>query len=93
MLDDQGRLYLRRAYESKRVLADLILARTRRPDLAVDWTLADAGIERFVEDVGSEDDSPKAALRTALARPLAIVTGGPGTGKTTMIARLTALLI
>ena len=32
-------------------------------------------------------------MRTALARPLAIVTGGPGTGKTTMVARLVALLI
>jgi len=93
VLDDKGRLYLRRAYESQHGLADLILARARRQDLSVDWTLADAGIERLVEDVGSEDDSPKVALRTALARPLAIVTGGPGTGKTTMVARLTALLI
>lgn len=93
VLDEKGRLYLRRAYESQHGLADFILARTRRPDLVVDWALADAGIERLVEDVGSEDDSPKVALRTALARPLAIVTGGPGTGKTTMVARLTALLI
>jgi exodeoxyribonuclease V alpha subunit len=94
VLDERGRLYLRRAYESQRDLALLVRARTGRADLAVDWTLAEAGIERLVgPQEASDDDSPRIALRTALARPLAIVTGGPGTGKTTMVARLVALLI
>jgi exodeoxyribonuclease V alpha subunit len=103
VLDDKGRLYLRRAYESQHDLAVLIQARARQQDLAVDWTLAEAGIARLVAPgvgVGDDDgdgdgvdDSSQVALRTALARPLAIVTGGPGTGKTTMVARLVALLI
>lgn len=94
VLDEQGRLYLRRAYESQRDLARLVRARTGRPDIAVNWTLAEQGIERLVgPHKASDDDSPRIALRTALARPLAIVTGGPGTGKTTLVARLVALLI
>jgi len=93
VLDERGRLYLRRAFESQQKLAALVHSRTGRPDLAVDWALAEAGIERLVARATSDDDSPEVALRTALARPLAIVTGGPGTGKTTMVARLVALLI
>ncbi len=94
VLDERGRLYLRRAYESQRDLALFVRARTGRPDLAVDWTLAEAGIERLVgPNEAGDDESPRVALRTALARPLAIVTGGPGTGKTTLVARLVALLI
>jgi len=94
VLDERGRLYLRRAYESQRDLALLVRARTGRADFTVDWTLAEAGIERIVgPQEASDDDSSRIALRTALARPLAIVTGGPGTGKTTMVARLVALLI
>jgi exodeoxyribonuclease V alpha subunit len=93
VLDERGRLYLRRAYESQHDLAALVHARAGQPDLAVDWALAEAGIERFVGSGASDDDSPQIALRTALARPLAIVTGGPGTGKTTMVARLVTLLI
>ena len=93
VLDERNRLYLRRAYESQHNLADLIHARTGRQDLAVDWALAEAGIERLVARGAGDDNSPEVALRTALARPLAIVTGGPGTGKTTMIARVVALLV
>jgi len=93
VLDELGRLYLRRAYESQHELAALVQARTGRRDLSVDWSLAEAGIERLVAPGASDDDAPEVALRTALARPLAIVTGGPGTGKTTMVARLVALLI
>lgn len=93
VLDERGRLYLRRAYRSQHDLAALVRARTGRQDLPVDWAIAEAGIERLVPRDASNDDSPEVALRTALARPLAIVTGGPGTGKTTMVARLVALLI
>jgi exodeoxyribonuclease V alpha subunit len=93
ILDDRGRLYLRRSYESQHDLAAFVLERARREDFEVDWALAENGIERLVERTASGDDSPSVALRTALARPLSIVTGGPGTGKTTMVARLVSLLV
>lgn len=93
VLDERGRLYLRRAYQSQLELAELVRARTRRRDLTVDWALAEPGIARWVAPGAGDDDSAEVALRTALARPLAIVTGGPGTGKTTMVARLVALLV
>ena len=93
LLDPRGRLYLRRAFESQRMLAAALLERARARDLAVDWDLARDGIERLVGGQGEDDTAPRDALRAGLVRPLSIVTGGPGTGKTTMVARLIALLI
>lgn len=93
VLDDRGRLYLRRSFESQRKLAALVRIRAHQADLGVDWTLAEAGIGRLVGPEMGEDTSTAQALRTALARPLAIVTGGPGTGKTTLVARLVSLLL
>jgi exodeoxyribonuclease V alpha subunit len=93
VLDDRGRLYLRRAYESQRTLASLLAARARNDDFPIDWTRVEAGFERFGVQSMAGDDAPERALRMALARPLSIITGGPGTGKTTIVARLIALLL
>ncbi|HEB91473.1 MAG TPA: exodeoxyribonuclease V subunit alpha, partial [Deltaproteobacteria bacterium] len=102
VLDERGRLYLRRAHGSQSKLAERIRERAGRDDLDVDRGLAETGIERLM-DAGStglasdegdrEDEAPRSALRVALSRPLAIVTGGPGTGKTTLVSRLVVLLI
>jgi exodeoxyribonuclease V alpha subunit len=93
VLDERGRLYLRRSFQSQDQLASLVRARTRGPDLEIDWDLAEAGIARLMSGTSGDDDAPRLALEAALARPLAIVTGGPGTGKTTLVARLIALLV
>ncbi len=93
VLDEKGRLYLRRCFQSQDLLASLVRERTHCPDLEVDWDLAESGILRLISDSSGDDDAPRRALEAALARPLAIVTGGPGTGKTTLVARLIALLV
>jgi exodeoxyribonuclease V alpha subunit len=94
VLDEKDRLYLRRSYESQLDLAALVRSRSDRPDLSMDRAIVRAGLTRFVDQSSTQaDESAEAALTTALSRPLAIVTGGPGTGKTTLVARLVALLI
>ena len=96
ILDAKGRLYLRRSYSDQARLAEAVHRRGHAADLLVDWALAEAGIDRLVpsSDVaGSGPDWTRVALRTGLARPLSIVTGGPGTGKTTLVVRMIALLI
>jgi len=93
VLDEEGRLYLRRSFRNQERLASLVRERTHCPDLEVDWELAETGIARLIPEASGGDDAPRRALETALARPLAIVTGGPGTGKTTLVARLIALLV
>jgi len=93
VLDDRRRLYLRRAFDDQASLAARLLTRGGRSDLEVDWPEAEATIERWSTPSEERVDWPSVALRAGLARPLTVVTGGPGTGKTTMVARLVAAVV
>ena len=54
-------------------------------------TCSAAGLDRLF--VGGPDDSQRAAAEAAVRRRFAVVAGGPGTGKTTTVARILALLV
>lgn len=87
---DGDRLYLHRLFHAERRLAARLLALAAAADRAADTGSAiarvfDAGEDRTAEAV--------AALRIAMERRLCIVTGGPGTGKTTLAAKLIAALV
>ena len=93
VLDAQGRLYLRRLHRAEVALAAAVRRRIARPDLELLGFDAHAAIARVLADRRSQDDdAPARALAVGLARPLSILTGGPGTGKTTLVARLVRLL-
>jgi exodeoxyribonuclease V alpha subunit len=81
-------LYLDRYWrEERQVAADL---RAFGGDESADEaTLADGLARMFVE---SSDALQRAAAATAVRRRFAVVAGGPGTGKTTTVARIVALL-
>lgn len=94
VLDAQGRLYLQRMYRAELELARAIAQRAALPDLVPPDPDAAAEIESALTDRGfSIDDERRKALAVGLARPLAIWVGGPGTGKTTLVARLVRLLV
>ncbi len=93
VMDERGRLFLRRAHRHQIELAERIRARGIADSLPVDWVWAESSIARLVPGDAADDDPAREALRKGLARRLSIVTGGPGTGKTTMVARLVALLV
>lgn len=90
VLDDRGRLYLAREYDAERRLAARLAERGASPTRDLDPEWADSVIDRLT---GGADPDAAAALRVALTRALAIVTGGPGTGKTTLVVRLIAALV
>ena len=94
VLDDAGRLYLRRYYECERRIAAEIRRRVARtvppPDLPP-GALA-ALLPYFAAAAGREKiDRQQQAIYTAMSNSLSIVSGGPGTGKTTVVAALLAL--
>lgn len=92
VLDEAHRLYLRRSWDDERFVAEWLRERAAREALSFDAERLAAAFEGF--DGGSQaEDTAREALRTALSRSLTVVTGGPGTGKTTLVARLIALLI
>ena len=83
---DDGRLYLRRVFDAEQALADWLAAASERrvsADGAVDALIA----QRF------STPTDRAAAHLAADGRLCIVTGGPGTGKTTLAGRLLALLV
>ncbi|HZJ06528.1 MAG TPA: exodeoxyribonuclease V subunit alpha [Nocardioidaceae bacterium] len=84
-------LYLDR-YRSQevQVCADL-LARINMPPPAVDSEVLDAGVRRVFG--GPTYAEQRAASRQAATQLTTVLTGGPGTGKTTTVAGLLALLI
>ena len=93
VLDDGFRLYPRRYWSYQADLARGILAR------ATGWTEA-AGSGRlkgplrrlFPDARNGETDWQMVAAFTACAKRFCVISGGPGTGKTTTVARILALL-
>ncbi|QYF92821.1 exodeoxyribonuclease V subunit alpha [Massilia sp. PAMC28688] len=90
---DGERLYLRRYWRDETLVAQAVRSRARavRP---VDAPKARAWLDiLFASERKSEPpDWQKFACAIALRGALAIITGGPGTGKTYTVARLLALL-
>lgn len=90
---ENGLLYLRRYREYERQLAAGLQRIGRAslppPDLQA---LAPLFAQLFPQAASDIDHQARAAAVT-LRHPLALITGGPGTGKTTTIARLLLLLV
>ncbi len=90
VLDAKDRLYLAREFEAEVGLARHLAARGAAPDFELDPDWTEDVVARLA---GNGDPAAASALRVGLARPLAVVTGGPGTGKTTLVVRLIAALV
>src|SRR5471032_3112412 len=93
---DGERLYLRRYWRDETAVAQSVRARAsalRTPDLVEvrHWLDILFGSPQLTQD-DAEPDWQKIACAVALHGNLAIITGGPGTGKTYTVARLLALL-
>jgi exodeoxyribonuclease V alpha subunit len=82
-------LYLDRYWTDEVALASELLARAT-PDPGADLGMDPGRLERLFPGPGSEDQ--RAAAAATLGRRLTVLAGGPGTGKTTTVARLLAAL-
>ena len=89
ILDERGRLYLYRYWDYERRLAENLLARATDAD-DVDEALLRSGLARHFPDPA--DAGQKLAATMAVLRRLCVISGGPGTGKTTTVVRILALL-
>jgi len=82
VLDSANRLYLRRYFDYERRLATNLLLRA-----------ATQGQAPVQLRLGEAPDSQRLAVDLAMRRRLAIISGGPGTGKTTTAAQLLARIL
>lgn len=85
------RLYLQRSWLNECRVARFI-ARERR-DGGSDEQAVRQVLDRLFPPAGAEPDWQKIAAAVALTRRIAVISGGPGTGKTTTVAKLLAALI
>ena len=84
------RLYLRRYWQYERQIVDALSWRLRQP-LAVAEDMPEA-LDRLFIDSRQRPDWQRLACALAARGRFSIITGGPGTGKTTTVVRLLALL-
>ncbi|MGB5810062.1 MAG: exodeoxyribonuclease V subunit alpha [Polyangiales bacterium] len=89
MLDNSSRLYLRRYYDFERDVAEELAARASLPTKAgPDMSSA---LDRLFGH--SDHPAPRQAATQSLLHRVSVLCGGPGTGKTTTIAAIVALLV
>lgn len=93
VFDGDARLYLYRYHRYERMLADALASRAAGT-IAVDDALARATLSRLFAPQGgiAFDPRQREAAAVAALRRLTVLSGGPGTGKTTTVVRMLALL-
>ena len=92
VLTESGRLYLYRYWHDEQQVTQLVEARLNPMPIRAPDSLR----QRFAEWPSSMHDSidwQKVAVMMALSRQLSVISGGPGTGKTTIVLRLLQLLL
>jgi exodeoxyribonuclease V alpha subunit len=99
VLDDHDQLYLYRFWLHEQHLARRLLARLDLAPPELDVALLADGLSRlFGPPLGGQStpdpgDGQRLAAVLALTRRLCVITGGPGTGKTSTVVKILALLL
>lgn len=83
-------LYLDRYWRDEVAVANDLISRARSERVEVDEAVLAEGVRRLFVGNGSGDQRLGAAA--AVLRRLSVIAGGPGTGKTTTVGRILALL-
>ena len=93
ILDDANRLYLYRYHAYEQALAQGILARSEEFKVTGLAPLAGKLDHYFAAGDDEGTNWQKAAALLAATRPFCVISGGPGTGKTTTVVKILALLL
>ena len=94
VLDGNGRLYLYRYWKYEQDLAGVILKKAKMTCDGIDKKILSKGLDRLFPSVAVEDpDWQKVAVLASLRKKFSIISGGPGTGKTSTVIKILALLL
>ena len=89
---EDDRLYLNRYWNYEESVASRILARLQHENSFGDVAVT-RQIERLFADSNDTDEDQKLAVMTAASKHFSVISGGPGSGKTTTIMRLLSTLV
>jgi exodeoxyribonuclease V alpha subunit len=93
ILDEDGRLYLHRYFDYEVRLARRLMQAAKTPPREVALAARDLLNSLFPPAPDNEVDWQKIAAAMALRGSLTVISGGPGTGKTTTVVNLLACLL
>ncbi|MDX9785944.1 MAG: exodeoxyribonuclease V subunit alpha [Desulfobacterales bacterium] len=95
VMDSAGRLYLARYWDYQQRLIHQLRQRAAHGAINVNETLLSEGLNRFFSEKSTTEgmDRQRMAVEKSVRNRLTIVSGGPGTGKTTTVIRMLALII
>ena len=94
ILDKKSRLYLFRYWDYEKRLAERIKIQVGKKTEKVDISLLIDGLNRlFPVDRTNEPNWQKIAVTTAMLKKFCVISGGPGTGKTTTVVKILVLLL
>ena len=96
VIDSGRRIYLARYFDYERRLARALVERSQTESASLDPVALKARVGRYFSASKSEDgviDWQRVAALVALSGRLTIVSGGPGTGKTTTVVGVLACLL
>ncbi len=92
VLDDAHRLYLHRYWKYESDLAQALISMAA--DLPeVDTELLKDGLSRLFPNTAGSPDWQAVAAAAAIRSRFCVISGGPGTGKTTTVVKIIALLL
>ncbi len=91
VLDASGRIYLYRYWRYEHDLAEIILQKACAVAGNVDAAMLQKSLARLFPE--SADERQKEAAAVALHRQFCVISGGPGSGKTSTVIRILALLL
>ncbi len=93
ILDENSKLYLFRYWEYQEKLAILIKDRSHHDEKTVDIEAVKKSLDQYFPPTNdNEIDWQRIAAFIALGKIFCVISGGPGTGKTTTIAKIMAFL-
>lgn len=93
ILDSRGRLYIYRYWNYEKRLAENIKSRLNIYTDECDTELLKNGMARLFPLQNKETDRQRVAAVTSAVRKFCVISGGPGTGKTSTVVKILVLLI
>ena len=93
ILDESDRLYMHKLWHYEHSLAQQLINRSKHTDEQINYQLLTDGLERLFPGEAAPINWQQVAAASAVRNKLSVISGGPGTGKTSTVVRILALLL